>query len=137
MSLHEQQQQKHHTSYQELNRNSVAMLVHQFYDTVREDPDLQPVFEKAIGGNWGPHLERMVDFWSTVMLGTRDFQGNVYGKHMLFGGVEPEHFRRWLQLFEAAAYRLFEKEIADEFSVVAHRIANSLQFGFFGKVVVA
>lgn len=134
MSLQEQQ---HHTSYQDLNRNSVAMLVHQFYDTVREDPDLQPVFEKAIGGNWEPHLERMVDFWATVMLGTRDFQGNVYGKHMLLGGVEPEHFRRWLQLFEAAAYRLFEKEIADEFSVVAHRIANSLQFGFFGKVVVA
>ncbi len=113
------------------------MLVNQFYDTVRKDTALQPVFEKAIGGNWAPHLERMVDFWSTVMLGTRDFQGNVYGKHMLLNGVEPEHFHRWLELFEEAAYRLFEKEIADEFSIVAHRIANSLQFGFFGRVVIA
>ncbi|MFZ6649294.1 group III truncated hemoglobin [Undibacterium sp. TJN25] len=124
-------------SHQELNRASVTMLVHQFYDAVREDDSLHPIFNQAIGGNWAPHLERMVDFWSTVMLGTREFQGNVYGKHMLINGVEPDHFSRWLQLFKETAYRLFDKEIADEFSLVAHRIASSLQFGFFGKVVVS
>ncbi|WP_394780247.1 group III truncated hemoglobin [Undibacterium sp.] len=124
-------------SHQELNRASVTMLVHQFYDAVRADDGLHPIFNKVIGGNWAPHLERMVDFWSTVMLGTKEFQGNVYGKHMAINGVEPDHFSRWLQLFKETAYRLFDKEIADEFAQVAHRIASSLQFGFFGQVIVS
>jgi hemoglobin len=120
-----------------LDRIAISTLVHSFYDDVRADAELFPVFDQAIGANWGPHLERMVDFWSTVMLGSRDFQGNVFGKHMLLGGVQPEHFRRWLALFQAATGRLFAPEVAAEFMTVARRIGGSLQYGFFGKVEVA
>jgi hemoglobin len=120
-----------------LDRAAIATLVNEFYDEVRRDAELFPLFNQAIGDNWGPHLERMVDFWSTVMLGSRDFQGNVFGKHMLLGGVEPDHFRRWLALFEATTGRLFAPELAAEFMTVARRIGGSLQYGFFGKVEVA
>ncbi len=119
-----------------LNPASIATLVHEFYDEVRADPVLQPVFDAAIGDNWTPHLDRMVDFWCTVMLGSRSFQGNVFGKHMLLNGVTPEHFMRWLALFEAAATRLFNPTDATEFKTVARRIAASLQYGFFGEVKV-
>lgn len=121
----------------ELNRTSIATLVNEFYDEVRADPELFPVFNAAIGDNWTPHLDRMVDFWSTVMLGSRSFQGNVFGKHMLLNGVRPDHFRLWLAMFEATATRLFAPEIADEFIVTARRIGASLQYGFFGQVLVA
>jgi hemoglobin len=120
----------------ELNKESIATLVHTFYDDVRADAVLAPVFNNAIGEHWETHLGRMVDFWCTTMLKTQQFQGNVFGKHMALGGVEPEHFRRWLLLFEATAARLFEAPLAAEFTLVARRIAASLQFGFFGKVVV-
>ncbi|MES2077404.1 MAG: group III truncated hemoglobin [Pseudomonadota bacterium] len=120
-----------------LDRAAIATLVNEFYDEVRRDAELFPLFNQAIGDNWGPHLERMVDFWSTVMLGSRNFQGNVFGKHMLLGGVQPEHFRRWLALFEATTGRLFAPEMAAEFMTVARRIGGSLQYGFFGKVEVA
>lgn len=123
--------------YPELNRESIAALVHTFYDDVRADPMLAPVFDNAIGAHWAPHLERMVDFWCTVMLGTQQFQGNVFGKHMALSGVEPEHFRRWLTLFEAKAARLFAAPVAEELTTVARRIAGSLQFGFFGSIVVS
>lgn len=119
-----------------LDRASITTLVHQFYDAVRADPVLGPVFDGAIGERWDPHLERMVDFWSTVMLGTHAFQGNVFGKHMALQGIEAEHFLRWLTLFEATAARLFEPALATEFITVARRIAGSLQYGYFGKVVV-
>lgn len=119
-----------------LDRASITSLVHQFYDEVRADPVLGPVFDGAIGERWDPHLERMVEFWSTVMLGTRAFQGNVFGKHMALQGIEPDHFLRWLTMFEATAARLFEPAVADEFITVARRIAASLQYGYFGKVVV-
>ncbi len=120
-----------------LNAESIATLVHEFYDGVRADPELGPVFDAAIGANWDPHLARMVDFWSTVMLGSRNFQGNVYGKHMLLSGVTPDHFLRWLQMFVATTNRLFSAEDAAEFQIVARRIAASLQLGFFGEVKVA
>lgn len=120
----------------ELDPTAIATLVHEFYNEVRADPQLGPVFNAAIGANWTPHLERMVDFWCTVMLKTGSFQGNVYGKHMQLSGITPEHFTRWLSLFEATAARLFAPPLADEFIATAHRIAASLQYGFFGKVVV-
>jgi hemoglobin len=119
-----------------LDRNSITALVHQFYDQVRADAVLGPVFEKAIGAHWDPHLARMVEFWSTVMLGSHDFQGNVFGKHMALQGIEPEHFRRWLALFEATAVGLFDPAVVPEFLTVARRIAASLQYGYFGKVIV-
>ncbi|WLI91705.1 group III truncated hemoglobin [Massilia sp. R2A-15] len=120
----------------ELSRESITTLVHTFYDDVRADPVLSPVFNAAIGDHWDTHLGRMVDFWCTTMLKTQQFQGNVFGKHMALAGVEPEHFQRWLLLFEATAARLFSAPLADEFILVARRIAASLQYGFFGKVVV-
>jgi hemoglobin len=121
--------------YQELNTASITSLVHEFYADVRAAPELNAVFSQAIGENWARHLARMVDFWSTVMMGSKQFQGNVFGKHMLLGGVEPRHFRRWLDLFESTADRLFEPALAEEFHTVARRIAASLQYGFFGKVI--
>jgi hemoglobin len=120
-----------------LNKESIATLVHTFYDEVRADPVLAPVFNAAIGEHWAPHLERMVGFWITTMLKTQPFQGNVFAKHMALNGITPEHFERWLAIFEATAARLFAPEVADEFTLVARRIAASLQFGFFGKVALS
>ena len=91
-----------------LNKESIATLVHTFYDDVRADPLLAPVFNAAIGAHWETHLGRMVDFWCTTMLKTQQFQGNVFGKHMALSGIEPDAFPRWLALFEATAARLFD-----------------------------
>ena len=124
-------------SDQSITRSSITLLVDQFYSEVRNDPLLRPIFAKVIGENWTPHLERMVDFWSTVMLGTREFQGNVYGKHMALAGIEPEYFSRWLALFEKTVDALFDDPDATEFITVAHRIAASLQIGFFGSVATS
>lgn len=122
--------------YAELNRDVIAQLVHEFYDNVRDDPQLHIIFEAAIGDDWAPHLARMVEFWSTVMLSTHEFRGNVFGTHMELDGVVPDHFKRWLALFETTARRLFVPELADDFMLVARRIAASLQYGYFGRVEV-
>jgi hemoglobin len=123
--------------HHELNRTSISTLVHTFYDDVRSDPTLQPVFDGAIGSNWPPHLERMVDFWCSVMLSSGEFKGNVFGKHMQIRGVRADHFRRWLTLFEANVRRLFAADVAEQFMLVARRIAASLQLGYFARVEVA
>ncbi|MFC5460362.1 group III truncated hemoglobin [Massilia niabensis] len=123
--------------YSELNRASITTLVGDFYTDIRRDSVLQPIFDRAIGANWEPHLERMVDFWCSVMLSSGEFKGNVFRKHMALQGIEMEHFRHWLGLFETHVRRLFEPAVADEFLVVARRIAASLQYGYFGRLDAA
>lgn len=119
--------------HHELNRASIATLVNDFYADIRRDSVLQPVFDGAIGSDWEPHLERMVDFWCSVMLSSAEFKGNVFGKHMQLQGIEMEHFRRWLGLFDGHVRRLFAPEVAEGFLAAARRIAASLQYGYFGR----
>jgi len=52
-------------------------LVHGFYGNVRRDPVLGPIFAAGIV-DWGPHLERMVAFWSPVALMTGRYHGAPY-----------------------------------------------------------
>jgi hemoglobin len=48
-----------------------------------------------------------------------------------------DHSRRWLSVFETHVRRLFHGEVAEEFMLVARRIAASLQYGYFGRADVA
>jgi hemoglobin len=122
--------------YKTITRENIKEMVERFYGAVRRDDMLSPVFTKALGNDWTVHLEKLAEFWSTLLLGTRSFQGNVYGTHMALEGIEPEHFRRWLGLFEQTVGKMFEELPADQFRTMARRIASSLQLGFFGDVKV-
>lgn len=115
-------------------RESLTTLVHGFYADVRADPLLGPVFERAIGAHWDAHLARMVEFWSTVALGTRSYRGDVFGKHMALEGVTPAHFAAWVRLWAEHTSRLFAPETARELQVVAHGIARNLFRGLFGQL---
>src|SRR5690606_8724137 len=42
----------------------LTLLVNAFYDKIRKDDLLAPVFNTIIK-DWEPHLEKMVQFWST------------------------------------------------------------------------
>ncbi len=112
---------------------SIKVMVDSFYAEVRKDEVLGPVFEHALHGQWDAHMPRMYAFWSTVLLGSGSFQGNVYGKHMALSGITKEHFVRWLALFKETVNRLWAPEAAQEAVLVADRIAGSLQYGFFGQ----
>lgn len=115
--------------------DSITRLVHGFYGDVRADPLLGPVFEHALGdGDWSPHLERMVDFWSTVMLGSRRFRGNVFDKHLRLQDVTPAHFSAWMRLWSLRTERLFDAGVARELQLVAHGIGRNLFRGLFGRL---
>ena len=78
-------------------------------------------------------LQRLVDFWSTVALGTRSFKGDVFGKHMALEGVTPAHFAAWVGLWQQHTSRLFAPEVARDLQVAAHGIARNLFRGYFGN----
>ena len=114
-----------------LSEDAIRHLVDVFYAKVRADPELGPIFERAIPGNWAPHLATMHDFWSSVMLTSGRYKGNPVAIHLRVEGVEPQLFGRWLALFDETCRELFDDDIAAAFCVKAERIAESLKFALF------
>jgi len=115
----------------DISEDMVRQLVHAFYAKVREDETLGPIFARVIGDDWGPHLAKMCDFWSSVMLMSGRYKGNPMIAHMRLKMVRPEHFARWLQLFRATALEECPPPIAVQFIGRADNIARSLQLGMF------
>jgi len=84
-----------------LNDAVLTRLVHGFYDRIRRDALLGPIFAERIT-DWPPHLDRMVDFWSSVALMTGRYHGSPMQAHLGLP-VEQAHFDRWLDLFSQTA----------------------------------
>lgn len=106
----------------------IRQLVETFYDRVLRDPELGPIFHRALSGRWSEHLAIMVDFWSSIALRTGRYQGKPQAAHMSMA-LTPELFSRWLELFEATAREICEPDVAEFFLDRARRIADSLQIG--------
>jgi hemoglobin len=115
---------------------SIPVMVDAFYARVRDDAVLGPVFAGKLEGKWDQHMPRMYAFWTKVLLGTGEFEGNVFAKHMALNGIGKEHFVRWLALFRMTAIEVFGIEESTAAIQVAERIAGSLQLGFFGEIQV-
>ena len=105
----------------------IDALVEGFYARVRDDDFIGPIFAERID-DWGPHLEQMKLFWSSVALSTGVYQGRPMPKHLPLP-IDARHFDRWLQIFEETARDLCPPVAAGHFIVRARRIAESLELG--------
>ena len=64
-------------------RKDVSILVHTFYDKIRKDDLLGPIFNSHIAEDqWPEHLEKLTDFWETNLFGIPKFKGNPSQKHL-------------------------------------------------------
>ncbi|KAA2236477.1 group III truncated hemoglobin [Salinarimonas soli] len=110
-----------------ISEEMIRALVQAFYERVLRDEALGPVFRDRLDQRWDEHLAVMVDFWSSVALSTGRYAGKPHLAHRDLG-LDPEHFGRWLDLFETTA-RETCGEAAPFFVDRAHRIADSLMIG--------
>lgn len=104
----------------------IEILVHQFYGRVRADALLAPVFNEVITGSWDAHLQKMCDFWGTLLLYTRKYSSDPMPKHMPLP-VEPAHFERWLRLFNETIDEHFKGDVANTAKTRAGSIAMLMQ----------
>ncbi len=105
-------------------------LVERFYARVREDAEIGPIFNDAIGDGWPRHLKLMKDFWSSVMLGTGRFKGSPMMAHLgLPVKINISHFQRWLSLWRLTAPEICPAEIASVFVGKAEMMAERLLAG--------
>ena len=108
----------------------IERLVRSFYERVRADEMLGPIFDARIR-DWEPHLQQMCAFWSSVALMSGRYHGAPMPKHLPLP-IDAAHFDRWLALFEATAAEVCPPEAALHFVERAHRIAASLELGVAG-----
>lgn len=105
----------------------IRPLIDLFYDRVRGDPALGPIFGAAIT-DWDDHLERLTDFWSSVMLTSGRYKGNPVARHVRHvAALTPAAFERWLQLWSETTDEMLSPSAASAMQVKAARIAESLQ----------
>jgi hemoglobin len=112
-----------------VTEQEIARLVPAFYAKVRQDALLGPIFNAAID-NWPQHLEKLQDFWSSVMLTSGRYKGRPMIAHVKHEQhMTREAFERWLQLWRETGQELLAPEAAAAFQDRAGRIAESLQLG--------
>ena len=116
-----------HTLSASLGEAQLATLVDRFYDKVRSDPLLGPVFNPRVD-DWDAHKVLMTSFWATVALRAGHYRGNPLAKHQPLP-IGVEHFRRWLALWRATAGEVLDAEAASLMIGYAERIGYGMRVG--------
>jgi len=113
-----------------LNEPLIRKVILSFYEKVRRDPLLGPIFEEAIGDKWDPHIERIILFWLTATGLQRGYDGrNFMPAHLRHSSIHPNQLPRWLELFRQTAAEHCAPEAARALIDIAQRMAQTLQIG--------
>lgn len=112
----------------------IDVLVEAFYERVRQDRDLAPIFNSEIAEqDWPHHLTKMKQFWTSIALYSGAYSGKPVPAHQKLSDVTPEHFKQWLALFDATLADLSPGHAARQYLMErADRIAQSLQLAMYG-----
>jgi hemoglobin len=104
-------------------RTDIVRLVDTFYQKVKADEVLSPVFSHV---DWPAHLPTMYNFWSSIVLGDQTYTGNPFMKHRELP-ISGMHFTRWLKLFMETVDQEFAGERSEEVKQRARSIAGVFQ----------
>ncbi|MGA0555960.1 group III truncated hemoglobin [Larkinella sp. VNQ87] len=114
---------------------AIRFLVDSFYDKVRADDLIGPVFTDVARVDWAQHLPKMYAFWENIILGNNAYQGHPFRPHLIVNQQHTltlDHFERWLQLFTATLAEHFEGKNAELVRQRATQIAlvwnNKLEY---------
>ena len=108
----------------------VRKVVLSFYERVRQDPALGPVFADAIGDSWDSHIERIIQFWLTATRLGRGYDGrNFLPAHLRNPSIQSALLPRWLEIFRETAAEHCSPQAASVLTDIAQRMAETLQIG--------
>jgi hemoglobin len=93
------------------HRKDIEWLVDHFYEKIKSDARLGPIFEDTAKVDWAKHLPRMYDFWENIIFQTGQYTGNPMTVHHRIHAMHPfshADFQRWLELFRETLDDHFE-----------------------------
>jgi hemoglobin len=101
----------------------IKLLVDTFYEKIRANELLGPIFNGRIKDRWPEHLDKMYRFWQTVLLEEHTYSGSPFMPHATMP-LEGKHFDAWISLFVATVDELFAGEKATEIKLRAANMAT-------------
>ena len=113
-------------------RNDLHDLMVDFYERAFADPSLGPIFTDVAKMDLDEHIPVIVDFWESMVLGTGNYAARGRNPMLLHKQLAektpllPEHFDRWLKLFELSVDRRFEGQRAEMIKQRARQIAERM-----------
>ena len=90
----------------------IQFLVDQFYEQVRKDTFLGPIFNNRLAGRWEMHHRKLYRFWHTVLLRRPDYFGDPVPMHFDMN-IDQRHFDGWLTIWTSTIDAHFEGKIAE------------------------
>ena len=106
------------------------ILVNSFYNHVKRDKLIGPIFNDVADIDWHTHLPKMYDFWETVLLGKASYTGNTLKVHLDLNHqfkLMGSHFDHWLILFNTTIDEFFEGPNAQQAKNKAESIATVIK----------
>lgn len=119
-----------------VSRDDVSDLVVAFYRSAFLDDLLGPVFVEVAKLDLNKHLPIMCDFWEAVLFRAGTYQRNALQVHTALhqkSPLTPEHFGRWLEIWNATVDAMFVGEKAELAKVQAARMAWSMGRRLIGE----
>ncbi len=117
-------------------RNDIEMLINTFYEKIKFDEMLGPVFTLKIPVNWHTHLLAMYQFWENTIFFTGGYIGNPMLVHKNLHkkiGLDMEQFHHWVELFNQTVDELFEGKNANLAKERAFNIAKTMEWQIINK----
>ncbi|SFJ51354.1 hemoglobin [Myroides guanonis] len=105
------------------NLEDVKQLVNMFYERVRINELIGPIFNAKIQDRWEMHLQQMYNFWQTVLLEEHTYNGRPFPPHAHLP-ISQEHFDTWLELFKNTLDELFDGPKVEEAKWRANQMAQ-------------
>ena len=110
------------------DESAIANLVDRFYEKVRREPQIGPIFNAAVH-DWDEHKRLLTAFWASVALGAGSYRGNPMAVHRAQPAIRAEHFDRWLALWLETCSEVLDEADAARMVEYAERIGRSLKLG--------
>ena len=119
-------------------RDDLTVLVNAFYDRIREEPQLGPIFEHVAQVDWDTHLPKMVNFWEKALFRSGDYSGNPLRTHLDLNtrvALDRSLFTRWTQLFDATVDDHFAGDRAGHIKRIAADMAQVMYSRVSGDAI--
>lgn len=121
---------KHH----DINADSIAKLMDIFYNKVRKNQQLGPIFNGKIGTDdksWNAHKQKIGGFWRANLLGEQTYNGYPLKAHLELDPFPREFFDTWLALFEESLREVYDNadcctQILQRAQIIAQRFQKIL-----------
>ncbi|WP_375239849.1 group III truncated hemoglobin [Aurantibacter sp.] len=121
------------------NREDIALLVDAFYEKIRKDNVLGPIFNGMIL-DWETHLNHLTTFWESSLFMTKKlehrYSGNPLEAHIKVdkyakNTIDEHHFGIWLNYWSQTIDDLFAGEVADNAKRRARKMATFIHIKLF------